>query len=640
MVQFYNINDISLGEPSCSGHIVYPDAQYYSPESAENPVKVIFKKNKHGNSQLSRLEVAFARLARLFLPENSTPMQHLVVDDSGTIVGTVVQHLCYVVAQKEGLAHSFYTFKQPEEDCALESITVDSAENIPLYFLNKLPPCFFNQLLEAQKQGHISIDYYSLASIFTASFALEEDDLHKGNFGFYLVEKEGKPRAVFFKIDHDLMFANSIMSFYNPRFLHLVQDEHAFDISADDLLRFPDIKDSANYYWPTRRAFLTNPWSNKGYHYSKELAAFAQLNGIAEFNRGTWLSYYKDILFPQELFVACLFDCFDEHNPIDRADRALITQELVARQAHLRSVLFSIKEFRLFVSTLSWEEQNFLSSIVPVGSSYHQYVTSELLHHRRLCTKNNEFRDGDTPLHVAIRLGDYRYDESIQKYGQWINQVNNDGKTPLELAVEKAQSSVVNPTDVRKDARFTMRHLLEHGAEPTRAFNLLYQRVQIESCQFYTDYLSRVKDVRTYQQFKLVLRDIGENSSFCLKARKELAVTCIASFINLNQHRPNFHNMLIQLKRDINGVSSEADCAGVKYIRQLRSRLWIIRKIRGLYGWSSTQSEINMMVNEQLDKVQEKTANGLSFFSSSPLVRYTLEGVFDDEQALKYAPGC
>lgn len=637
MIQFYNINDIVPGEPSRSGHIVYPDAQYYSPESPEHPIKVIFKKNKRGNSHLSRLEVAFARLARLFLPEQSTPMQHLVVNDSGNIVGTVVQHLCYVVAQKEGLAHSFYTFRQPEKDCAYESITVDSAENIPFYFLNKLPPCFFNRLLEAQKQGRINIDYYSLASIFTASFALEEDDLHKGNFGFYLVEKEGKPQAVFFKIDHDLMFANSIMSFYDPRFLHLVQDEHAFDISADDLLHFPDIKDSANYYWPTKRAFLSNPWSNKGYHYASELAAFAQLNGIAEFNRATWLSYYKDILFPKELFVACLSECFDEGKSIDRANRVLITQELIARQSHLRTVLFSIKEFRVFVSTLSMEEQSFLSSIAPVGSSYHQYMVSELNYHQGLCTTNNEFTDGDTPLHVAIRLGDYRYDETIQKYGQWINQVNNDGKTPLDLAVEKAQSTPVYPKDVRKDAMFTMRHLLEHGAEPTREFNLFYQRDQIESCQFHTNHLSRVQDVKTYQQLKLVLRDIGEDHSFCLKARKELAVSCIATFINLNKHRPNVQNMLIQLKRDINGLSSESDCAGVKYIRQLRSRLWIIRKIRGLYGWSSTQGEINMMINEQLDKLQEKPANGLSFFSSSPLVRYALEGVCDDEPALKYS---
>ena len=97
-----------------------------------------------------------------------------------------------------------------------------TSEDIPYYFFDKLPQGFFGQLLKAEKNDVLVIDYASMASILASSYTLEEDDLHKGNFGFYLVQKDGKPQVVFFKIDHDLMFADSIMSFNSSRSAHWI----------------------------------------------------------------------------------------------------------------------------------------------------------------------------------------------------------------------------------------------------------------------------------------------------------------------------------------------------------------------------------------------------------------------------------
>jgi hypothetical protein len=88
-----------------------------------------------------------------------------------------------------------------------------------------------------------------------------------------------------------------------------------------------------------------------------------------------------------------------------------------------------------------------------------------------------------------------------------------------------------------------------------------------------------------------------------------MAVECIKQFINHNSENPLLPHLLRQLKKDISTEAPE-----VKYIRQLRSRLWIIRQIRGLYGWTSTQGEINVLINQH---VGSKKDSSCSFFNPS-----------------------
>lgn len=61
----------------------------------------------------------FGQLARLFLAPNLTSPNNLVVDSNQNVLGLAVQHLCYVIAHREGLEHNFYTLDKLDEgwDC-------------------------------------------------------------------------------------------------------------------------------------------------------------------------------------------------------------------------------------------------------------------------------------------------------------------------------------------------------------------------------------------------------------------------------------------------------------------------------------------------------------------------------------------
>ena len=172
-----------------------------------------------------------------------------------------------------------------------------------------------------------------------------------------------------------------------------------------------------------------------------------------------------------------------------------------------------------------------------------------------------------------------------------------------------------HPKDIRKDVRFTMKHLLENGAKQSLLFQQYNREARVESYQFQTSYINLVNQAKSYQQFKDILRDIGEDHRFCLKFQKNVAIDCIAQFIRVNKNYPAMQSILLQLKQDLNGNSTPSECAGLKYIRQLRSKLWIIRQIRGLYGQTSTLSEINDMVDKELDRIKAREPNCFSFFS-------------------------
>ncbi|WP_298625761.1 Dot/Icm T4SS effector AnkK/LegA5 [uncultured Legionella sp.] len=615
-----NINHISRRGRSISGHEVYLDAAYCPHGEKNNRVNVIFKKNKYGDPQFSRFEVAFSHLARLFLPYNSTPWQKLVVDDSNKILGLVIEHLCYVIEKNEGLGRAFYSLKNAASPFELKKKKVSCAEKIPMYFLDKLPHGFFHSLIDAEQLNLLSIDYSSLANIFTSAYTLEEDDLHKGNFGFYLVEHEEKPRAVFFKIDNDLMFADSIMSFYSSRPTHWGNSDDAFDISAYDLLNFPNIKDSCNSYWPTKYSFFPNPWSCKEYHNTKEVHAFSHLKDKPEFKRAKWLAFYKHVLVPEELLVRELKQCLDENDSCDRAQIALIAEATIVRQARLRTMLFSLDEFRLFVAGLSFEDKSSLVGEITQScvASDKELLSSQLqsiiAHQQTLCVSEHGINDEDTPLHIAIKLGDYRYDETMQKYGGFINQ-KSKGKTPLDVALAMLDSNTTDFSDVRQDLRFTMRHLLRHGAKQSPEFKAFNRNEQVERYNFQTSYMQKTVEAKTYQEFKDILRDIGEDHRFCLKYKKNLATECVSKYVKENRTNPESRKNLLQLKKDIGGESSRSERSGLQYIRQLSSRFWIIRLIYGLFGWTPAQGEINNIIDRELEKLRPPEVDWFSFFN-------------------------
>jgi hypothetical protein len=610
---------INLGDPAFTGHEVYPHASF-SPLVGGPTRKVVFKRNKFDKARYSRMEVAFSQLARLFLGTNLTSHQALVCNSSGSISGLAVEHLCYILNEKVKGARTFYLLSNPTKDCTCSLKQIDAIEDIPYYFLDKLPRGFFAKLMAAAARGELTIDYSSLASILTSSYTLEEDDLHKGNFGFSLIQRDGKPEAIFFKIDHDLMFVDSVMSFCTRRPYHFFDGEHAFDITADDVLNFPSLKHSANSYWPTKKSKIFSPWDVKGYCDTTEVSAFSNLAQVPEFRHAKWLSFYKHILVPEQLLESTLSQCLDKSLNAGRAQSALLMQSTIARQAQLRAMLFSLKEFREFVGKLTAEEQGFLIDEllhhcpIELKKTCKEQIEAQLSSYKSSCERG-VFEEGDTPVHVAIKLGDFRYQETMRMYGQCVNQKNASGKSPLDVAVELAGTGENRSKDIRKDVQFTMNYLLSQNAQPTPSFTEYNNKAHVEQYEFGTNYLQRAKQADSYQELKEVLRDVGEDYSFSLKYKKMLAVRCIEQFIEGQKNNPRLHNMLLQLNDEVNGCCSTEDAAGLKYIRQLRSRLWVVRQVRGLYGRSSTQEEINDLIHNALKEHPVKSSQRGTFFS-------------------------
>ncbi len=108
-----------------------------------------------------------------------------------------------------------------------------------------------------KERGQIDFDMNSLASVLASSYTLEEDDFHKGNFGFYLVIKNERIQVVFFKIDNDAMLADSIMSRCDYHWFSWYHGAHAFDITERDIRKFPRVRDSRPRFWPTSSSFFS-----------------------------------------------------------------------------------------------------------------------------------------------------------------------------------------------------------------------------------------------------------------------------------------------------------------------------------------------------------------------------------------------
>jgi hypothetical protein len=618
MAESYNLTDIDFAtvDPSFStGHEAYIGV-LHKPTNK----KIIYKKNKFRKAEYSRLEVSFGQLAKLLLAPNLTSDTHLVIEDN-KITGLAVEHLCYSVKQQEGLEKPFYSL-DPNFKIGKEQ-PVEDETKIPIYFLDKLPQGHFAQLIEAEKSGNLTIDYNSLASILASSYTMEEDDLHKGNFGFYVIKKNNKPHVVFFKIDHDLMLVDSIMSFRTRRFFHLFQDFRAFKITAEDLIFFPNIKDSINFYWPTKFSYFANPFNNKEYRNVEEIKAFANLATNPKFIRAKWSAFYKHILTPPELIKRRLEECSEGKSDLDRAHVALLTQAMVARLAALRALLFSIKEFREFVVGLTLAEKNALiGELVSEHDPLAQQINSSLERFHKLCTEPHGFEARDNPLHTAIKLGEYRYQDTMRMFGEFINQKNNSEKTPLDLALEQAERSAEAVEDVGKDNRLIMKHLLKHDAQ----FNLPENKTKpVPPYHYVNPYLGMLTPQLSYPKFKEVLQDIGEDHRFPLKFKKNLALECIKHWMKIREKSPNFRKELLELQKDVNRTSPPINHASIKYIGQLRSRLWIIRQIRGLYGLTSTQLAINLQIEKKTTSLNTKMHKSSPFFGKSKNQKGTQE---------------
>jgi len=647
MVFFYDYNKITLGESSHTGHIVYKHARY---RDENDSLRIIFKRNKYNDPRFSHFEAGFTALASRFLRPNLTPKQFLVKNNRQQVVGVASEHVVYAIARREGLGN-FVEIRKNVRPSPAESSRryrgkytfisrkVTKAEGIPIAFFNQYPPGFFGDLWRLRQEKKIDFDMNSLASVLTSAYSLEEDDFHKGNFGFYIVKRMGadgeqKLTVVFFKIDNDLMMADSVMSRCSSRIVNWRHGEHAFEVTKRDLIAFPRLFDSQNYYWPTSSRFLANPIDNKVYSSAEEIRAFIELGEDFQFQQAKWREFYKHILIPQSIIKQALKQSFDKENAQDRAQLALVTHAVISRQAKLRAVLFTIPEFREFVQTLSAGDiaamqEEILDGIdEPKHESLLSEISANMDRYKSLC--ETEVVSGDTPLHIAIRLGDYRFHETWQSFSQFAEAANDRGEKPLDVAVAKMKRTVPHSyRDARQDPYLIIRSLLEQGVEKTDSYRLLNKpkKEQIKSYSFKTIHINKAAVANSTTKLLKVMRGVSEDHSLSLKMKKEISLVCLKKFIDTQRNNPQYEQILLEMKEALNGYKNPP-APELQFIRQLRSHLWIIRKIRGFLGGTATQVAFNGLINDELSRLHPSCFSCFSFFFSKPdhdLVLYNPE---------------
>ena len=166
-----------------------------------------------------------------------------------------------------------------------------------------------------------------------------------------------------------------------------------------------------------------------------------------------------------------------------------------------------------------------------------------------------------------------------------------------------------------------LKHLLQRGALETQGYK--DSEIDVSDYQFGSPYINRAMKVQKYEDLRDLLRDIGEDNQYCLKTKKNLAIECIDACIEANP--AHLRSLMIQLKKEVN--ASETEAGGLAYIRQLRSSLWIIRQIRGLYGWSSTLMAINDKIDKAVSNLNPQTSNCFSYFSSNKESEHEVEEI-------------
>jgi hypothetical protein len=588
--------DPKVIKPSFSAHTTHV-AKYVDKNAKARTI--IFKENKE-KPEDSINEAAFSELARLFMGKGFTPPVHIVRSELGSVVGVASDSvaLSILAREKDKRDHFVNLTSGIDEDGSyiIEHLSdgVDD-DSVPYVFLDdpKLPDHFMVHVFDKMDKGLCSVNMESLASVLATSYSLEEDDLHKGNIGVYAtaiyddkgpvyLDSKGrrcrsdakgaqlKVHYTFFKIDHDLMLANSIRSFQDPRLTSLYYSENSFDITARDIIHFPDINDSKPHYWVTRdheiqrclikvlRYFKIIKNTEAKIYTSSEAYAFKKVKDNPEFIKAKWKHFYKQMLIPDDLMRNALYRHLDDKDPEDQVRAGIITQSLSSRMAKLRTELISIPEFRKYIremtdkdfESITTELKQYMSDIGLDELTQLSIITeivNQHLHFANLSIEsinnNNNIKEicpTDTPLHIAIKTGDFRYDESIRVHKKYLNRKSQE-LTPLELALMLAEkkSSRFNRErhKLSNDYLCIAKTLIANGAKVSpKAKKLLHSQ---------GIYLGSKKEVVSIEQGcsidKLLTPYAGEIKS------QELLIALIDS-VTLDNERSRHQKTVITLK--------------------------------------------------------------------------------------------
>lgn len=490
-------------------------------------------------------------------------------------------------------------------------------------FLDKLPQNFFAKLLEAQDDGKLDIDMDSLADVFTTAYALEEDDLHKGNIGYYVTEEQGRPCFHFFKIDHDLMFSNKVMAARDGRLANLAYTHAEFRITARDLQGFPDLLDSGNHYWPTKHALFVK--GDKAYQSEADRSAYKSLKNNEQFAQAKWRRFLKQTVVPNDFIVRCL------KQPLERADvdpemantLTVVQRATASRMSELRIALVEVPEFRRYLAEHGDEAQKSIISEISqhaasIGCSEEEikkysFAVKEAIKSMVLAS---ELSTSDTPLHTAVHTQSYRSYETAKLFKDSLNNVDKDGLTALDHALsqfEIACSALKNINAEQEVTRVAWGYyesmqmysadvicdLSRNGAAYTQKNAEQYQEILALAQK--RNSLSMLPVVKSLDDYKKTLGIIRSNTMSSLKNDKVSAVVLLEK-AHLNKDE------LEQLREEL---IPDEPAAPLKFIKELRSEIWIVKKIRGAYGDTSTLDEMQTLIKEKIKALDSKNEGSI-----------------------------
>lgn len=569
----------------------------------------VIKKNKFSGQigeESSCFEVAFSELALLFMGPGVTVPTVLMVEGHGNTVkvaGVASQHICFHVQQHMDAAHPFYAFdvaawcytpiQMPKPDIHPLSQLEEVKKSI--LFLDKMPVDFFSVLMQKHQQGELVVDMDALASLITNAYVLEEDDLHKANIGFYISDitdehGQAKKKFTFFKIDHDLMFMDDIMSFKDMRLANIFYHQDSFKISVRDLERLPHLYDSGNHYWPTQKRLIVDV--NKAYTGSAERHAFAALNQNLEFNRAKWRYLLKSALMPTELIEQALTIHLDPERQRDKLN--MINNSVWRRLGELRQALLSSQQW---IDYLSQEGAQAFEQIHQEIAAYSTQAglstqkQTDLLHQLKdnfnalcQCTQSNEL----SAVQKSIILDNYSYLPSSSTFSSAYSD---------DIAFALTQLKQRPQIDAKKfQLACIAENLINNLSERTQ-----FQEARASLQQVKHEYL-KTQSVKTMNDFE-ALADRIRAAHLPLKQQKN---QLLAAFREMSLPL----GVLLSLKKELQ--KKEPLSPSLKFIKQLRSELWIVRKIFGTYGRTSTSS----LMLEHIDaQIKHHQATHSRFFS-------------------------
>jgi hypothetical protein len=418
----------------------------------------------------------------------------------------------------------------------------------------------------------------TLADVFCTAYALEEDDLHKGNIGFFVTQGEGGvPTFHFFKIDHDLMFSDKIMSTEDARAANLSYGENAFQITKRDLEGFPDLKDSGNHYWPTRKVLIkTGP---KAYHSDAERKAYASLKKDPEFQLMKWERFFKIACMPPDSILTQLKPHFDMNDSAEVEEMTRVFKATMSRMDELRTQLLSSMAFRERVMSSASEFMDVLVQELKTQGVTEIDINQYKQRAQQLIVLCKEIKSTDNYLSIAILSGSYRVGETLRRCRPKLKK--SELESALETAKIKYEALVkdVSPNARRQDPRIQCyANIILELLSACKTIKPAYAALRLQVLPFSSNAVYSLRGalspIRSLKAFLDTVQEIRCRPYTVLKEDQQ-AVISLVQHVQLDE---------TDLKTLLDKMKSTPPSSPLGFMKEDHTSSWLLRKFRGTYA--------------------------------------------------------